>query len=68
MLTAQEKRQRLRAPPFRVEDQSMIRIHFRYHIEGALIHGVVVTWTDRRQQVAADLQARGYHVLARYGE
>jgi len=47
----------------------MIRIHFKYRTpEGALVRGVVVTWTDRRQQVSADLQARGYHVLARHGE
>jgi hypothetical protein len=46
----------------------MIRIHFKYRFRRRLVRGVVVTWPDRRQQVAADLEARGYHVLARFGE
>jgi hypothetical protein len=46
----------------------MIRIHFKYRVEGRTYHAFVVTWPDRRQQVAADLKARGYHVLARFGE
>jgi len=46
----------------------MIRIHFKYSVDGRTYRALAVTWPDRRQQVAADLEARGYHVLARHGE
>ena len=45
-----------------------IRLFFKRRVEGVLVRGVAVTWADRRQEVAADLQARGYKVLARHGE
>jgi hypothetical protein len=47
----------------------VIRIHFKFRTrDGILRHAFAVTWPDRRQQVAAELQARGYHVLGRHGE
>ena len=47
----------------------VIRIHFKFRTrDGILRRAFAVTWPDRAQQVAADLEARGYHVLARFGE